>query len=181
MRSLKSPRRPAISSARVPVTSASSSSPSMRVDVRHESADPASPAVVVQPLGEGLGLAQALQRPPDFTELDQHLPQLEADLEGLFQRGLALRQRLEDTERLLEPAPGVLERRPRGRLASGLPEIVHRLLPQLAPQGVMGEPLDVLAEPIPCRASIASTMRACTARAAPAADCRRPPRASARA
>ena len=40
-----------------------------RVDVRHESADPASPAVVVQPLGEGLGLAQALQHPPDFTEL----------------------------------------------------------------------------------------------------------------
>ena len=87
-----------------------------RVDVRHERADPASPAVVVQPLGEGLGLAQALQRPPDFTELVQHRPQLEADLEGLLQRGLALRQRLEDAERLLEPDPGVRERRPRGRL-----------------------------------------------------------------
>ena len=117
--------------------------------VRHERADPASPAVVVQPLGEGLGLAQALQRPPDFTELAQHRPQLEADLEGLLQRGLALRQRLEDAQRLLEPDPGVRERRPRGRLESGLPEIVHRLLPQLAPDGVMGEPLDLLAEAIP--------------------------------
>ena len=149
MRSLKSPRRPAISSARVPATSASSSSPSVRVGVRHERADPTSAAVVVQPLGEGLGLAQALQRPPDFTELAQHRPQLEADLEALLQRGRALRQRLEDAQRLLEPGPGVRERRPRGRLASGLPEIVHRLLPQLAPEGVMGEPLDVLAEPIP--------------------------------
>ena len=105
-----------------------------RVDVRHERADPASAAVVVQPLGESLGLAQALQRPPDFTELVQHRPQLEADLEGLLQRGLALRQRIEDAERLLEPDPGVRERRPRGRLESGLPEIVHRLLPQLAPE-----------------------------------------------
>jgi hypothetical protein len=46
-------------------------------------------------------------------------------------------------------APGVLERRPRGRLASGLAEIVDRLLPQLAPESVMGEPLDLAAEAIP--------------------------------
>ena len=117
--------------------------------VRHDRADPASPAVVVQPLGEGLRLAQALQHPPDFTELAQHRPQLEADLEALLQRGRALRQRREDPQRLLEPDPGLRKRRPRGRLGSGLPEIVHRLLPHLAPQRVMGEPLDLLAEAIP--------------------------------
>ena len=50
---------------------------------------------------------------------------------------------------MLEPGPGVLKRRPRGRFESGLPEIVHRLLPQLAPEGVMGEPLDLSAEAIP--------------------------------
>ena len=66
------------------------------VDVRHEGADPAAPAVVVQPLGEGLGLAQALQHPPAFAELDQRRTQLETDIEALLQRGLALRQRLED-------------------------------------------------------------------------------------
>ena len=129
MRSLKSPRRSAISSARVPVTSASSSSPSCEWLFVMNSADPASPAVVVQPLGKDLGLAQALQRQPDFTELVQHRPQLEADLEGLLQRGLAFRQRLDGTQRLLEPGPGVLERRPRRRLESRLPEIVDRLLP----------------------------------------------------
>ena len=58
----------------------------LRVDVRHERADTASPAVVVQALGESLGLAQALPHPPDFTEQAQHRPQLEADLEGLLQR-----------------------------------------------------------------------------------------------
>jgi hypothetical protein len=118
------------------------------VDAAHENADPASPAVVVQPLGKGLGLAQQFQLTPAFTERGQHRPQFEADLEGLLKRGLALRQRLESAERLLKPAPGVLERRPRGRLASGLLEIVHRLLPQLAPDGVMGEPLDLAAEAI---------------------------------
>ena len=78
----------------------------------------------------------------------QNRPQLEADLEALLQRGLALRQRHEYTKRLLEPGPGILERRPSGRLESGLPQIVHRLLPQLAAEGVMGEPLDVLDEAI---------------------------------
>jgi hypothetical protein len=28
--------------------------------------------VVIQPLGEGLGLGQALQRPPDFTQQGQY-------------------------------------------------------------------------------------------------------------
>src|SRR4029453_3070169 len=69
--------------------------------------------------------------------------------EGLLQRGRALRQHLEGTERLFEPGPGVLGRRPRGRLEPGLPEIVHRLLPQLTLASVMGKPLGVLAETIP--------------------------------
>ena len=86
----------------------------VRVGVRQDSGDPASAAVVVQCLGQGFGLAQPLQDPPDFTELAQHRPQLEADLEGLLQRGPALRQRLEGAERLLEPGPGVPGRRPRG-------------------------------------------------------------------
>ena len=59
--------------------------------VREDSGDPASAAVVIRCLSEGLGLAQALQRPPDFAELTQHRPQLEADLEALLQRGRALR------------------------------------------------------------------------------------------
>src|SRR4029078_9668815 len=41
------------------------------VHARHDGADPAAPAVVVHPLGEGLGFAQTLARTPDFTELDQ--------------------------------------------------------------------------------------------------------------
>jgi hypothetical protein len=115
------------------------------VDVRHERTDLTAPAVVVQSLGDAFGLAQVLPAPAGIRQLVQHQAQLQADLEALLQRGRALRQHLEEAQRLLEPAPGVLKRRPRGGLASRLPEIVHRLLPQLAPEGVMGEPLDLLA------------------------------------
>ena len=82
-----------------------------RVDVRRERVDAPQPALVVQALGEGLGLAQAFQLLPDFTELVQHRPELEADLERLLQRGQALRHRPEDPQRLLEPGPGIPERR----------------------------------------------------------------------
>ena len=100
---------------------------------RHDRTDTPAAVVVVQALGDGLGPAQALQPPPGFTELVQHRPQLEADVEGLLQCGLALGERLEDTQRLLKPDPSVRKRRLRCRFEPGLPEIVHRLLPQLAP------------------------------------------------
>jgi hypothetical protein len=45
-----------------------------RVGVRHDCADPASPALVVQSLGEGLRLAQVLQYFPDFPQLVQPGP-----------------------------------------------------------------------------------------------------------
>src|ERR1043166_2502195 len=82
----------------------------VRVDVRHERADPRVPAVVVQPLGETLGLAQALQRLPDLTELVQDRPQLDANLEGLLHHGWGLGKRVDELQRLLEPDASVLER-----------------------------------------------------------------------
>src|SRR5262249_477951 len=42
----------------------------------------------------------------------------------------------------------VRERRSRGRLSSGLLKIMYCLLLQLGPDGVMGEPLDLLPEPV---------------------------------
>jgi hypothetical protein len=64
---------------------------------------PGSAAVVVQPLGEDLGLARVLQPPSSLTELHQHRPQLQADLEALLQGGRTRRQRREAIQRLIEP------------------------------------------------------------------------------
>src|SRR5687768_5857250 len=58
----------------------------------HDRAAPAAPPIVVHPLGESLGFAQTLQRAPEFTELDYHLSQLDADIETQLQRRRVLRQ-----------------------------------------------------------------------------------------
>ena len=73
-----------------------------RVGDRHERADPAAPAVVVQLLGERLGLAQALEDAPVLTELVQRRPQLQANVEALLQRGVFSGQVPERGERALE-------------------------------------------------------------------------------
>ena len=124
----------AISSARVPDASASSSSPKCAWRFVMSRADPASAAVVVQPLGEGLGLAQVLQRPPAVTERDQHRPQLEADLDApapawTWLSGSAART----SSACSNQARGVRERRPRGGLLAGLPGIVLPPSPATGP------------------------------------------------
>ena len=103
--------------------------------------------VIVQFLSEHLGFAHTGQE--RLTELIQDHREVHPDLETLFQRRCALRQPLKGVERLVEPDPGVRERRPRGRFTSRLPQIPHRLVPHLGPVGMMGEPLDMLAEAIP--------------------------------
>ena len=89
----------------------------------------------------------AAARVPAFTELAQHRPQFEANLNVLFQRGSALRQFLENYQRLLKPSPGIRKRRPCRCLPSGLAEVVHGLLFKFAAYRMIGEPLDLLSEP----------------------------------
>src|SRR4029077_13627342 len=97
---------------------------------------------------DGLGLAQALHHTRILTELAQQRPQLEADLEALLERGRALRPGREDLQRLLEPAPGFRERRPRSGFQSRLPEIGDRFVPHFAANRMVRESFDLLAEAI---------------------------------
>ena len=53
---------------------------------------------------------------------------------------------LEDLERLLEEGHGLAVRRARRGLGARLAQVVHRPVAQTAAQGVVGEPLDVLAQ-----------------------------------
>src|SRR5262249_7173893 len=53
-----------------------------------------------------------------------------------------------NSQRLFEANPAV-QRRPRRRSEACLAEIVHRFLPQFALDGMMGKPLNMLAEAIP--------------------------------
>ena len=114
----------------------------------HEGADLAAAPVVLQLRGDDLGLAQMFELAPAFAQLAEHRPQVETQLKTAPQRGLALRQVLQDPERLLVARAGVGQRRARGGLAAGHVQVVHRLVFELAAHGVMGKPLGVLAEPV---------------------------------
>jgi hypothetical protein len=110
-----------------------------RVSHRHERADLAAPAVVVQLLGERVGLAQAFEDVPVLTELVQRRPQLQANVEALLQRGVISGQVLERSERAREarhrlPFCEPIERRP-PRAA----EMEDGLAPHLALEGMQTE------------------------------------------
>src|SRR5215467_6764684 len=64
----------------------------MRVGVRHHRTDAPTSAVVVQPLGEGLGLPQALPRPPGVAKLSQARSELKPNIDPLLSRGPILRE-----------------------------------------------------------------------------------------
>src|SRR5262245_26566213 len=84
--------------------------PEQRVDGRSMATGLASTRVVHQLVGKSLGVEQAPQCLPDLTELQQHRPKLEPDIEGLLQRRWALRQGFDRDERLLEPFPAIRQR-----------------------------------------------------------------------
>jgi len=52
----------------------------------------AASTIVFQPLGNGLCLAEVLEHFPAFTDLPQHRPQLQANVDVLLQDRLAFRQ-----------------------------------------------------------------------------------------
>src|SRR5262245_13942463 len=118
------------------------------MDVRHERRNSAPSSVVVQAFGDDLCRVAPRQSSSKLAELGQDRSQLEAVLEGLFEGGLAFRQSSEHSEHLLEPGPGVQQRGSCGGLETGLLEVVNRFLTQVAPEGMMGQPLGVLPESI---------------------------------
>ena len=76
------------------------------MDGRHDRVDLATAAIVLQPLGEGPGLAEMIEHLSAFTKLTQYAPQFKADFKGLLHHGPTLRQCVENTQRLLEPGTG---------------------------------------------------------------------------
>jgi hypothetical protein len=52
--------------------------------------DPSEPLIIAQPLGEGLGGAQVVEALHPFAERQQDIAQVEAQVNGLFQRVAAL-------------------------------------------------------------------------------------------
>ena len=110
--------------------------------------DPPQPALIAQRLGEGLGLAQVFEDRPVISERKERIAQVEAQIDGLLDGVTTVREMLQRTQRLLEARHRLAVGRARHRLGPGLPAVAQGLVPHLAPQGMVGQPFDLLAQPV---------------------------------
>ena len=112
----------------------------------------------------------------------ERVAEVEAEVDALLVALRLGRQVRERVQRLLEAGHGLAVGRARHGLGAGLAEVGDGLVPHLAAQGVVGQPLDLLGQPVRRRAPRWPRRCGRAARAAaPGAGCRRPPRGSARA
>jgi hypothetical protein len=104
--------------------------------------------VIVAGLGEGLGLAQHHQDASSVAKGIERRAQREPEIDGLLVCVARLRQMCMGTERLLVGPDGLTVGRPRQGLRPGLPAVAHGFVPPLAQEGMVGEPFDVLEQPV---------------------------------
>src|SRR5262245_40529228 len=82
-----------------------------------------------------------------FAEVREHRHEVKANPKCLLERRRDCRYSLRRGQRLLEPHPSILKSRSSDCPRPGLPEVVHGLLRQFAPQRMVSELLDLLATP----------------------------------
>ena len=115
--------------------------------VRNAPTRPRLRSSVLKPPAKGRGLAQAFQCLPGFTEQSQRRAQLEADLRRPAPAWTGFLEAASGPPAPVQP--GRASRFADRAAAYVRPaRVAHRLLPQLAPKSVVGEPLDLLREAI---------------------------------
>jgi hypothetical protein len=107
------------------------------------------PAPVVARPGQRLGLAQQGEAPPILSECGQRDAQREAELDGLSPGVAGLRQVLESLEGLLKGGHGLAEGGAVPGPGASVVAVGHGFVPHLAPEGVVGQPVDLLGHPLP--------------------------------
>lgn len=112
--------------------------------VGEESEHPSAPGPVVERGRERLGLFQDADEAAKLRETEQRGPQVEPDVDRLLVSLATGGKMVDGAECLIEPCHRLAARGLRGRSQPGLPRKPRRLLPQLAAQAVVREPLDLL-------------------------------------
>src|SRR3989441_5827468 len=115
---------------------------------RHEGGDPSQPALIADLLGENLTFAKVIEDSLELSERVERIAKLQQEINPLLDRSSALREMPESFERLLEARDCFPVGRARGGLRPGLTEVGDGLVPDLAPEGMVGETIDVLGQPV---------------------------------
>src|SRR2546422_5707400 len=114
---------------------------------RHEGGDPSQPALIADLLGENLTFAKVIEDSLELSERVERIAKLQQEINPLLDRSSALREMPEGFERLFKARDGFPIGRAGGGLRPGLAGIGDGLVPDLAPEGMVGETIDVLGQP----------------------------------
>src|SRR5262249_22351856 len=106
------------------------------------------PRLVGEGGSEGGSLAAMLERLPDVTELPEHIPEIDAEVDGLLLRGAALREMREGGQGLLDARYSLVWGGPRHSLGPSLPPVRDGLVPHLTLEGMLGQPFRLLGETV---------------------------------
>jgi hypothetical protein len=106
------------------------------------------PSWIVERSRQTFGFAKTGDDPLPVAERKKCAPQLEVEIDHLLERLARLGQLPQGRQRLLEETDGLTVGRSRQGLGASLMEVPDRLLPELAPNGVMGQALGVLGQPV---------------------------------
>src|SRR5438445_1081500 len=104
--------------------------------------------LIVEPPGQALGFAEIAEDPFEFSERKESSSKVKAKIDGLLQPLAGLGQMPEGNQRLLEASDGLSVGRSPQCLGTTLSEVRDRQLPHLTPHGMVGQPLDVLGQPV---------------------------------
>jgi hypothetical protein len=114
----------------------------------HIGRDPPQPRLVIEGRGEGGSLAQVVECLPEFSECHERIPEVEPEIDGLLLRGAILWEMPEGCQGLLEAHHDLSEGRMRKRLGTSLPTVHQGLVPDLTPEGMLGQPFRMLGQTV---------------------------------
>jgi hypothetical protein len=112
----------------------------------HEGGDPCEPARIAERPGEPLRLAEVLPGARRIAKRLERIPEIDTGIDGELRHLSGLGETAEGHEHLLQVGYGLAVRGPRHGPEPRLAEIGDRLLPQLPPQGMVGQSLGLLGD-----------------------------------
>ena len=98
----------------------------------------------MQVLRVRLSFTQEVEGLLDSAERGEHRTQVQPEVDGLCQRGAIVREMAQRGQGLLQIGHGLLVCRALGGLDTRLTAVGHRLVPDLTPERVMGQPFHVV-------------------------------------
>src|SRR2546427_6939971 len=115
---------------------------------RHEGRNPSKPALIADPFGENFSLAEVVEDSRELSEGSERTAKVEPEIDTLLDGLATLGEMREGSERMFEPRDRFPVGRACGSLRPGLTAVGDGLFPYLSLEGMVGEAIDLLGQPV---------------------------------